>query len=99
MAGIEASELDEALNKYPHQALHARLIRICHPRTGQMLTTTIEAPAEFRQLLGLLREDMLKHPQHKSPSELLSPSSDNCGTLPLDDGGSGPSTPAPGASR
>lgn len=56
IAGASA-ELDQALNAYRHQALHASHIEFEHPVTGETLTFDAPIPEEMKNLMDLLRED------------------------------------------
>lgn len=48
-------QLREVLNRFPRQALHARELRLSHPRSGEALQFSAEAPADIQRLLALLR--------------------------------------------
>jgi 23S rRNA pseudouridine1911/1915/1917 synthase len=50
-------ELIDALRGFKRQALHAATLGFDHPRTGKTLTLQSPVPADFAQLLGVLRED------------------------------------------
>lgn len=50
-------ELDEALNNYRHQALHASHIEFEHPVTKEIIGFDAPLPQEMTHLLDLLRED------------------------------------------
>ena len=50
-------ELDEALNNYRHQALHASHIEFEHPVTKEIIGFDAPLPEEMTHLLDLLRED------------------------------------------
>lgn len=56
IAGASA-ELDQALNAYRHQALHASHIEFEHPVTGETLSFDAPIPEEMKNLMDLLRED------------------------------------------
>lgn len=56
IAGASA-ELDQALNAYRHQALHASHIEFEHPVTGETLSFDAPVPEEMKNLMDLLRED------------------------------------------
>ncbi len=45
----------EALKAFKGQALHAELLGIEHPITGERITRTVEPPAEFQRALDALR--------------------------------------------
>jgi 23S rRNA pseudouridine1911/1915/1917 synthase len=49
--------LIEALRGFKRQALHAAALGFEHPRTGKLLALQSPVPADFAQLLGVLRED------------------------------------------
>jgi 23S rRNA pseudouridine1911/1915/1917 synthase len=53
VAGLEADR-DEVL--MPRQALHALRLRICHPRTGEVIAVEAPLPAEFVRTLEALRK-------------------------------------------
>ena len=46
----------ESLNKFPRQALHARRLRFVHPEDQQNKEFEAPLPADFQQLLSMLRE-------------------------------------------
>lgn len=48
-------EITAVLNRLDGQALHARLLGITHPNTGQRLTFTAEPPQDFQDALAALR--------------------------------------------
>lgn len=50
-------QLDQALNAYRHQALHASHIEFEHPVTHELLAFDAPIPDEMKNLLNLLRED------------------------------------------
>lgn len=50
-------ELDNALNAYRHQALHASHIEFEHPITGESMAFDAPIPEEMTHLMDLLRED------------------------------------------
>lgn len=56
IAGASA-ELDQALNAYRHQALHASHIEFEHPVTRETLSFDAPIPEEMKNLMDLLRED------------------------------------------
>lgn len=47
--------LDDALRSFSRQALHARGLGLTHPVSGETLTFQVDAPADFAELLELLR--------------------------------------------
>ncbi|GAC1628164.1 MAG: 23S rRNA pseudouridine(1911/1915/1917) synthase RluD [Nevskia sp.] len=47
--------LRSVLNNFPRQALHARELRLEHPRDGRELHLVAEPPADIQRLLSLLR--------------------------------------------
>jgi 23S rRNA pseudouridine1911/1915/1917 synthase len=49
-------ELRAALNGLPGQALHAELLGLEHPRTGELLRFTAPPPAEFQRVVEAFRE-------------------------------------------
>jgi 23S rRNA pseudouridine1911/1915/1917 synthase len=49
--------LIEALRGFKRQALHAATLGFEHPRTGKLLTLQAQVPADFGQLLEVLRVD------------------------------------------
>lgn len=52
-----SEQLDQALNAYRHQALHASHIEFEHPVTQELLAFDAPIPDEMKNLLNLLRED------------------------------------------
>ena len=52
-----SEQLDQALNAYRHQALHASHIEFEHPVTHELLAFDAPIPDEMKNLLNLLRED------------------------------------------
>jgi 23S rRNA pseudouridine1911/1915/1917 synthase len=46
--------LRDAVTRFKRQALHARVLGLRHPSTGQWMQWKAEPPADMRQLLGLL---------------------------------------------
>lgn len=52
-----SEQLDQALNAYRHQALHASHIEFEHPVTQELLAFDAPIPDEMKDLLNLLRED------------------------------------------
>ncbi len=53
-AGASA-ELQEALRQFPRQALHATLLSLEHPASGETLSWEVPMPEDMAQLVGLLR--------------------------------------------
>jgi 23S rRNA pseudouridine1911/1915/1917 synthase len=51
------SGLIDTLRVFKRQALHAATLGFDHPRSGERLTLQSPVPADFAQLLGVLRED------------------------------------------
>lgn len=49
--------LDDALNAYRHQALHASHIEFEHPITHELMSFDAPIPEEMQNLINLLRED------------------------------------------
>jgi len=54
---LPASVRDRLLD-FPRQALHATRLGFAHPRTGQMLTFTSEAPEDMQSLIVALNRDL-----------------------------------------
>jgi len=50
-------ELREMLAKFPRQALHARVLRVIHPRTEEVMEWEVELPDDFVELLNCLADD------------------------------------------
>jgi 23S rRNA pseudouridine1911/1915/1917 synthase len=50
-------ELIETLRGFKRQALHAGTLGFDHPRTGRPLRLHAAVPADFAQLLRVLRQD------------------------------------------
>ncbi|WP_347260652.1 23S rRNA pseudouridine(1911/1915/1917) synthase RluD [Rudaea sp.] len=51
------AELVETLRAFKRQALHAEKLEFEHPVSGELVSVTVEAPADFAALVGALRED------------------------------------------
>jgi 23S rRNA pseudouridine1911/1915/1917 synthase len=49
--------LVEALRRFRRQALHAARLEFAHPASGETLRLEVDAPADFQQLLAVMRED------------------------------------------
>ena len=47
----------DILRRFKRQALHAARLSFAHPSSGETLELEAEAPADFRELLDVLRED------------------------------------------
>ncbi len=53
-----ASErLAQALREFKRQALHARLLRLTHPESGELQEWQVAIPHDIEQLLAMLREE------------------------------------------
>ena len=52
-----SGRLVEALRAFKRQALHARRLEFAHPASGEMLCLEVAPPADFEELLQVLRED------------------------------------------
>jgi 23S rRNA pseudouridine1911/1915/1917 synthase len=52
-------ELGERVRAFPHQALHARLLRFAHPRTGESLEFKANRPADMADLVERFRKAAL----------------------------------------
>ncbi len=50
-------QLLELLRKFKRQALHAAMLSLYHPITGEQMTWHAELPADFVELINLLKED------------------------------------------
>jgi len=50
-------ELVEALRAFRRQALHAEKLEFEHPVSGELVSVTVDAPADFAALVHALRED------------------------------------------
>ncbi len=48
-------EVIEALRAFNRQALHARKLTLCHPKTGETLSWEVELPEDMRTMLDLIR--------------------------------------------
>jgi 23S rRNA pseudouridine1911/1915/1917 synthase len=57
-----SSELLNYLRQFKRQALHATLLSLAHPITGEQMTWQAEPPADYLTLIKLLREDRKSHP-------------------------------------
>lgn len=55
-AGI-SDELRNALNTFPRQALHATLLALEHPETGEEIEWEVEVPDDMAEILDLLRAE------------------------------------------
>ena len=44
------------LQQFPRQALHARRLKLIHPRTGKQMSWSVPTPDDFLHLLEMLRE-------------------------------------------
>ena len=51
------SELVETLRGFKRQALHAEKLEFEHPVSGELVSVTVDAPADFAALVHALRED------------------------------------------
>ena len=51
------NELREALKGFKRQALHAAMLSLFHPITGEEMTWHAEIPADMVALTNMLRED------------------------------------------
>ncbi len=47
----------DILRRFKRQALHAARLSFAHPSSGEILELEAELPADFRELLGVLRKD------------------------------------------
>lgn len=56
LAKAEFPELDEALDRLPGQALHARSLGFIHPRSGEKLFFESSPPPAFQSLLSCLEQ-------------------------------------------
>jgi len=56
-------ELAEALKGFRRQALHATMLRLDHPMTGEEMEWHAEPPEDFKQLAAALRADAIAHEQ------------------------------------
>jgi 23S rRNA pseudouridine1911/1915/1917 synthase len=54
--GIPDKRVQRVINGLQRQMLHAARISFAHPSTGEKLTISSEVPADFREILDLLRE-------------------------------------------
>lgn len=48
--------LVDGLRNFPRQALHARKLKLIHPRTGKSMTWSVPTPQDFLDLLDLLQQ-------------------------------------------
>ena len=51
----------EVLRNFKHQALHAVMLRLAHPITGEMMEWYAPLPDDFVELLNTLKADYLEH--------------------------------------
>lgn len=49
------------LRGFRRQALHAAMLALYHPRTGELMSWTADIPDDFKQLVALLEADKLLH--------------------------------------
>jgi 23S rRNA pseudouridine1911/1915/1917 synthase len=61
-----SADLAQALRGFKRQALHAATLGFEHPRTGKGLTFQAPVPADFAQLLAILREDAVDAAQQSA---------------------------------
>lgn len=59
--GGASEELNEALRRFRHQALHALHLELTHPVSGQALSFEAPLPEDFVALIKLLRADLRAH--------------------------------------
>lgn len=50
-------ELRQLLAGFPRQALHAKVLTLVHPRTGEIMEWEVELPDDFVELLNTLADD------------------------------------------
>ena len=55
-----SEELIAELRGFRRQALHATRLEFCHPDSGEMLKFEVEPPADFQNLLAVMRKDCLE---------------------------------------
>ncbi len=55
------SQLKETLRSFQRQALHAELLGLTHPRTGQSMRWTAPLPEDLQTLLTALSQDQQEH--------------------------------------
>jgi 23S rRNA pseudouridine1911/1915/1917 synthase len=67
------ASLIETLRGFRRQALHAASLGFEHPRSGTLLTLQSPVPADFEQLLGVLREDARDAAQDAARSQARKP--------------------------
>jgi 23S rRNA pseudouridine1911/1915/1917 synthase len=48
--------LVDFLQQFPRQALHARRLKLVHPRTGQSMSWSVPTPDDFIELLDMLQQ-------------------------------------------
>lgn len=56
-----SDKLNEALRGFRRQALHATMLRLDHPITGEEMEWHAEPPEDFKILAAALREDAIAH--------------------------------------
>lgn len=54
------SEIKNYINNFPRQALHAATLGFVHPRTGEILSFSVDFPADFKELTDRLRQINLR---------------------------------------
>ncbi|MEI8594839.1 23S rRNA pseudouridine(1911/1915/1917) synthase RluD [Photobacterium sp. Hal280] len=58
-----SQEVIQALRTFDRQALHARMLRLDHPITGELMEWHAETPKDMVALVEILRQDKLDHPE------------------------------------
>lgn len=58
-----SSELLEFLRNFKRQALHATMLSLYHPISGELMTWQADIPEDFQKLVGLLQQDIKLNPQ------------------------------------
>ncbi|THA13932.1 23S rRNA pseudouridylate synthase, partial [Rodentibacter pneumotropicus] len=51
----------EVLRNFKRQALHAVMLRLAHPITGEMMEWHAPLPKDFVELLNALKTDYIEH--------------------------------------
>jgi 23S rRNA pseudouridine1911/1915/1917 synthase len=54
-------QLQQALRRFPRQALHASRLGLIHPVSGDYMEWQVPLPEDMAQLLEVLRQDLIEH--------------------------------------
>lgn len=56
-----SDELIAALRAFDRQALHARMLRLAHPMTGEVMEWHAPLPNDMVAMIDILRKDKVEH--------------------------------------